>query len=117
MAASEATKRVHTKKSAPPMAATGLLGPYLVRVGRSQSNYTLLPYCSDYARTYPFRTTTHPVSQQRRHEGTNGSDVPHAITDDADVKLNGADFVSPEKERPAAVPLLPLLRVPRQRES
>ena len=30
MAASEATKRVHAKKSPPPMAAAGLLGPYLV---------------------------------------------------------------------------------------
>ena len=30
MAASEATKRVHTKKSPPPMAAAVLLGPYLV---------------------------------------------------------------------------------------
>ena len=31
MAASEATKRVQTKKSPPPMAAAGLLGPYLVQ--------------------------------------------------------------------------------------
>ena len=30
MAASEATKRVNTKKSPPPMAAAGLLSPYLV---------------------------------------------------------------------------------------
>ena len=48
MAASEATKRVHTKKLPPPMAAAGLLGPYLVEVcihwTRPQARYRSKSY-------------------------------------------------------------------------
>ena len=45
MAASEATKRVHTKKSPPPMAAAGLLGPYLVleRTAEDQQAWQMAP--------------------------------------------------------------------------
>ena len=56
MAASEATKRVHAKKSPPPMAAAGLLGPYLARGGRPFSqwngNHQNIPFDNKFTLNY-----------------------------------------------------------------